>query len=382
MSITATKIEGVRISRHQPVYRQITDRFREMIVSGEFPAGKKLPSTQDIAASLGTDPATVHTALRVLVKEGLISRQPRRGTFVRERREVLTQVGVFMGGSFRDASSYQRSLFGAVEDLLRKENLLCKVFVDPRPREQQVDELPELVESIRKGEVQAVLGVRMDRRSLQWLKRLPVPAAYHTSGKEPGIVGSDLDQFSRLALGHLRKMGCRSLGVIAPFSLENDPLFGGGVIPTEFYLHFTEIARDLGMTLHNEWFRVPPTQPDGEAAGQLFGYEQFKALWAQPERPEGLVVYADHVASGVILAMSELGVSVPRDLRLVLHRNKLVDILCPFPAAWIQTDETQIAAALLEQVRRQLRGEPCPPIHHSFTLLPSKNNPTSKTNQK
>jgi DNA-binding LacI/PurR family transcriptional regulator len=374
MEAHVPSVESVRISRHQPIYRQITDRFRDLIVSGELPPGHKLPSTQELAASLGSDPATVHTALRVLVKEGLITRQPRRGTFVRERRAVLTQVGIFMGGAFRNASPYQRSLYGAVEDLLRKENLRYKLFVDPRPVEQQSVELPELAHSIQKGEIQALMGVQMDRRSLQWLKRLPIPSAYHVSGKEPGVVRSDLDQFSRLALDQLRNHGCRSVGVIAPFSLELEPPFDGRVIPTEFYLHFTDIARDLGMTLHNEWFRVPHAQVYGMEAGQRFGYEQFKALWALPARPEGLVIYPDSMVTGAILAMSELRVSVPQDLRLVLHRNKLVDMICPFSVTWIQSDETHVAAALLEQIHSQLRGEPCPPRCIPFTVLASEEN--------
>ena len=249
------------------MYRQISDRVRELILSGELKAGQKLPSTQKLAATLGSDPATVHSAMRPLVKEGLIFRHPRRGTFVRERQEVLTHVGIYMGGSFRDATAYQRSLFGALEDLLRKENLSFKVFVDPRPVEEQMDALPELTKSIQQREIQASLGVKMDRRSFQWLRRLPVTSGFHTSGKEPGLVGFDLGQFTRLALEQLRDQGCRSVGVIAPFESEREPLFGGGAALRRFLIQFHGHIPRLGVD-HPQRV-VSSSHPTGERNGPL-----------------------------------------------------------------------------------------------------------------
>ena len=368
MSKGTFNFESVQISRSQPVYRQISDRIRALIMSGELKAGQKLPSTQELAATLGSDPATIQTAMSPLVKEGLITRHPRRGTFVREKQEVLTHMGVFFGGSFRNASAYQHSLFGALEDLLRTENLRYKVFVDPRPTEEQVDTLPELAKSIQQREIQALLGVRMDRRNFQWLRRLPIASGFHVSGKEHGIVSSDLAQFPRLALENLRDQGCRSVGALVPFPSEREPRFGGGSYD-DFMLSFTDISRDFGLTIRDEWVRIPDRPVDGTDPLQLFGCEQFKALWQLPERPDGLVVFPDSVVVGTILAMAELGVSVPRDLRVVFHRNKLVDILCPFPATWIQSDETQVAAALLDQIRKQLRGEPALAFNVPFSLV-------------
>ena len=43
------------------------------------------------------------------------------------------------------------------------------------------------------------------------------------------------------------------------------------------------------------------------------GYELFRALWADPDHPEGLVVYPDSFVPGVLLAMAELGVRPPAD---------------------------------------------------------------------
>ncbi|MFA9478862.1 substrate-binding domain-containing protein [Phycisphaerales bacterium AB-hyl4] len=47
------------------------------------------------------------------------------------------------------------------------------------------------------------------------------------------------------------------------------------------------------------------------------GYEAFTSIWAQPDKPDGLVVADDVVMYGVMLAMLEHGVKVPKDLRVV-----------------------------------------------------------------
>jgi len=370
MNLPIETLENIQISRHQPLYRQISDRFREMIMSGELPAGHKLPSSQQIAATVGSDASTVHTALRQLVKEGLITRQPRRGTFVRGRQEVLTQVGLFMGGSFRDSNRYERSVFGALEDLLRRSQLSYKVFVDPRALEDQVDVLPSLAKNIEQRQIQGIIGVKMDRRSLQWLQKLPIPGAYHASGTEEGIVNYDWEPMVQMSLERLRTQGCRSVALIAPFLTEMPDIFGGGKDRIEFLLKFTDVARDLGLEIHSELMRLPAGPILGDRAAHRFGYEQFHALWKLPTRPDGLLVYPDSVVDGTILAMAELGVS--EGLRVVFHRNKMVnDLVCPFPANWVQSDEADAAAALVEQLRKKLRGEPAPAFRAPFQMLPS-----------
>lgn len=362
-------LENIQISRHRPVYRQISDRFREMIMSGELPPGHKLPSSQKIAVTLGSDAATVHTALRQLVKEGLITRQPRRGTFVRGRSEVLTQVGLFMGGSFRNSTRYESSLFGALEDLLRRSHLSYKVFIDPRALEDQVDELPALAKCIEQRQIQGIIGVTMDRRSLRWLQKLPIPGAYHVGGMEDGCVSYDWEFMVQMSLEHLRAQGCRSVALIAPFLTEMPDVFGGGKNRIDFLLKFTDVARDLGLEIHDEWMRLPAGPITDDRAAHRFGYEQFHALWKLPTRPDGLLVYPDSVVDGTILAMAELGVS--RELKVVFHRNKRVDLVCPFPASWVQSDEADVAAALVDQLRKRLSGDPALAFHASFQMLPS-----------
>ncbi len=62
----------------QDVYRAVLERIR----NGEYPPGAKLDSCRALAGEIGSNPNTVHRALKVLESEGLVRTVPRKGTFV------------------------------------------------------------------------------------------------------------------------------------------------------------------------------------------------------------------------------------------------------------------------------------------------------------
>jgi DNA-binding FadR family transcriptional regulator len=63
-------LAGVR--RVRKAYEQVADELRRLIVSGELPAGRRLPAEAAIAERFGVSRATVREALRVLATQDLI----------------------------------------------------------------------------------------------------------------------------------------------------------------------------------------------------------------------------------------------------------------------------------------------------------------------
>ena len=72
-----------------PLYVQIVHQLQDIIKEGDLSPGDQLPTTRQLAVKLGINFNTVARAYRMLDKEGLISTQPGRGTFVmRPQRKI------------------------------------------------------------------------------------------------------------------------------------------------------------------------------------------------------------------------------------------------------------------------------------------------------
>ncbi len=65
----------------RPIYEQVKDSLRRLIVSGALPADEKLPSVRELAAQLVINPNTIQRAYRELEHEGYIVSVPGKGSF-------------------------------------------------------------------------------------------------------------------------------------------------------------------------------------------------------------------------------------------------------------------------------------------------------------
>ena len=81
----------------RPIYEQVCDGLRRLIVSGAIADGDKLPSVRALATQLAINPNTIQRAYRRLEAEGWIATVPGKGCFVcgdgeireREKKRLL-----------------------------------------------------------------------------------------------------------------------------------------------------------------------------------------------------------------------------------------------------------------------------------------------------
>jgi len=85
-----TRIE-LDLTSKVPIYIQIRDHLRLMIMTGEFAAGKQMPPVRDLATDLLINPNTVSKAYQDLEREGHIYTKRGMGTFVSERPAGITK---------------------------------------------------------------------------------------------------------------------------------------------------------------------------------------------------------------------------------------------------------------------------------------------------
>ena len=68
--------------RAASLHRQIYDEWRRGILAGRFAPGERVPSTRELAATLGVSRATVTAAYEQLIAEGYVDARHGAGTFV------------------------------------------------------------------------------------------------------------------------------------------------------------------------------------------------------------------------------------------------------------------------------------------------------------
>ena len=66
----------------RPLYEQVTERFKELILSGALQSDEKIPSVRSLAIELSVTPNTIQRAYSELEKAGYIYTVTGRGNFV------------------------------------------------------------------------------------------------------------------------------------------------------------------------------------------------------------------------------------------------------------------------------------------------------------
>ena len=84
----------------RPIYEQVKDGFRTLILTGALRSDERMPSVRELATRLAINPNTIQRAYRELEQEGYICSVPGKGSFVADagdtavlrKKELLTQL--------------------------------------------------------------------------------------------------------------------------------------------------------------------------------------------------------------------------------------------------------------------------------------------------
>jgi GntR family transcriptional regulator len=80
----------VNANDRRPIYQQVADEIKALIVRGELTEGAALPSVRQLAADLGVNLNTIAVAYRALQEERLIAIRHGSGAVVTARRTTST----------------------------------------------------------------------------------------------------------------------------------------------------------------------------------------------------------------------------------------------------------------------------------------------------
>ena len=107
-----------------PIYEQVVERFKTLILRGVLVPDEKIPSVRNLAVELSINPNTIQRAYAELERQGYIYTVKGRGNFVSDSRQLILKYK---------------------EEILLRLKILCRQAMEAGITEE------ELVESIRGG---------------------------------------------------------------------------------------------------------------------------------------------------------------------------------------------------------------------------------------
>jgi len=348
----------------RPDYRRIADGLRREILAGKFAPEIQLPSARDLAVTWKSSVFTIHSAIQELTKEGWLITRGSAGTYLADAKSRFVCAGIYHCADIfsNELMSFSRAVHTSLLNQLHQLGKTVQVFLDPRPSQEHSKLLPALQEAILYRHVQCLIAPTIGHMDAAVLADLNVPTSFISNPSSRNYILSDKRALFRDGLRELATQGCRTVGLISHIRDNRD----AGNPEPQFYHLFREEARKLGLAFQDNWIRPPNRDLDNF---ERHGYEQFHKLWKLRGKPDGLIVYPDVVVRGTISAVLELGMSpICSQMKFLFHRNAGTDVLCPFDATWAILDPAQVAAELINLVRKQYKGEETSPVHlpHTF----------------
>ncbi|WP_427340169.1 GntR family transcriptional regulator [Caloranaerobacter sp. DY30410] len=79
----------IDLKNRKPIYEQLVEKFKELIINDVLKADEKIPSVRDLAKQLTINPNTIQKAYRELERQGYIYSVRGRGSFVSKKIEKV-----------------------------------------------------------------------------------------------------------------------------------------------------------------------------------------------------------------------------------------------------------------------------------------------------
>ncbi|KGG79910.1 GntR family transcriptional regulator [Caloranaerobacter azorensis H53214] len=84
----------IDLKNRKPIYEQLVEKFKELIINDVLKADEKIPSVRDLAKQLTINPNTIQKAYRELERQGYIYSVRGRGSFVSKKIEKVDKEKV------------------------------------------------------------------------------------------------------------------------------------------------------------------------------------------------------------------------------------------------------------------------------------------------
>lgn len=330
--------------RRASVVDQVTDALQAKIAAN-FKPGDPLPGMRELCRQFNVSINTVQTAIATLAREGIVRKRPGSGVFATGLRSQR-RIGILSELNLVDQriSRYYLTLAGAIKAKLEQAGFAPCLYLGTEPGgdyQSQDSTCPWFWADAAAGRLSGAV-VLTSKSTSAWDKRLrqcPIPIV---GDKTEFDVRLDTDGITKTAVRQLAERGCRRLGLMSWHAVEP----------------FLHAVKACGLTTRDTWIRSD-LNPSLRGAG----WDEFHEIWASPgDKPDGLVILDDMLFLDAHLAMTEMGVRVPRDLQLAVQTTANAFPPVRLPITAVEIDPAESATVLVDLLEQRLRGEQVPPV--------------------
>ena len=108
------------LENDRPIYLQLIEKIKLLIISGEYPAGSKFPSVRDLALEAAVNPNTMQKALSELEREGLVITNRTSGRLVTEDEKMIEELRIGLAREKIEAFLAQMEKLGFTKEEIKE----------------------------------------------------------------------------------------------------------------------------------------------------------------------------------------------------------------------------------------------------------------------
>jgi DNA-binding LacI/PurR family transcriptional regulator len=291
----------------------------------------ELPTQQELCMEMSTSITTVRMALNLLRDKGLISTRQGSGSCSSdELMNGANTIALVVGYNYEgmQLSNWHPLVLSELRHLLRDAGWNVVIYTlfhsNPERDEHAMEQLAADAQSHKFiGLISCLSMSNFPDYFSTLLKELGVYyISFDSCGNHNNIM---IDFYGIGAMGaeYLKSEKLRHVGIIAESNgQEHIEIF-------DDYTSFSQtVQRYPEMERRDEWCVC--AQPSIEN-----GIEAFKKIWSAKVKPDGILVTDDVTYLGVVIAMLELGVNCPRDIKIVTQLTEGEIPNSIFNPAWL-----------------------------------------------
>lgn len=366
----------------QPRYEQMYRIVRERILAGQYQVGERIPSEKELIEEFGVSRITSKKALDMLVQEGMIHRQPGRGSFVTRKEQqddsavpaveaeaeavATARSGqVVLGLVMEDFSDiYGKEMLQAVEReaQLRGVHLMLRLsFSQPDIEEQAIRMLQGF------GVDGLIIYPTRGRHFSEEILKLVISRFPHVlvdrylKGTSTTAIGTDNLKAAYDGTSYLLALGHRHIGLLASKVMDN-------VAIEERMEGFVRAHAELGVQLDRSyWVTNMDWSGEEEESRQMLALHVETVQRLLRAKPEITAFFALEYEMALIAkeAVEKLGRSIPKDFSVICFDSP-PSSSAVYSFTHMKQNQRELGRLAVDSVLKLIAGEQ---LHGKIPLL-------------